>query len=154
MRKIRKFSRIIFSADAQIPCSKPCGHPHGNTACALGRCGAGPAQGSREAVSIAERNRYIENTPFFRCRCFPKEQSPHTVFPLCFSAQNSAPSPLGEVPPRRRRGLRLYRLSYRTALSVRKSLRAVSIAGRNRYIENTPPRDPVGDGGGMKRGKS
>ena len=36
------------------------------------------------------------------------------------------------------------------AFLVRKSFRAVSIAGRNWYIENTPPRDPVGDGGRME----
>ena len=34
--------------------------------------------------------------------------------------------------------------------SVRKSFRAVRIAERNSYIENTPPRDPVGDGGRKK----
>ena len=40
----------------------------------------------------------------------------------------------------------IYRLPCRAALSVRKSLRAVRIAEQNRYTENTPPRDPVGDG--------
>ena len=44
----------------------------------------------------------------------------------------------------------IYRLPCRVALSVRKSLRAVRIAEQNRYTENTPPRDPIGDGEGKK----
>ena len=38
----------------------------------------------------------------------------------------------------------IYRLPCRAALSVRKSLRAVRIAERNRYIENTPLGSPSG----------
>ena len=40
----------------------------------------------------------------------------------------------------------MYRFFAARLYSVRKSFRAVRIAERNRYIENTPPRDPVGDG--------
>ena len=41
-------------------------------------------------------------------------------------------------------GVMIYRLPCRAALSVRRSLRAVSIAERNRYIENTPLGTPSG----------
>ena len=43
-----------------------------------------------------------------------------------------------------------YTSFYGKAFFVRKSRRAVSIAGRNWYTENTPPRDPIGDGGRME----
>ena len=45
----------------------------------------------------------------------------------------------------------IYRLPCRAALSVRKSLRAVRIAERNRYIENTPLGTPSGTAGEWKR---
>ena len=41
-------------------------------------------------------------------------------------------------------GVMIYRLPCRAALSVRKSLRAVRIAERNRYTENTPLGTPSG----------
>ncbi len=41
-------------------------------------------------------------------------------------------------------GVVIYRLPCRAVLSVRKSLRAVRIAERNRYIENTPLGTPSG----------
>ena len=48
-------------------------------------------------------------------------------------------------------GVVIYRLPCRAALSVRKSLRAVRIAERNRYIENTPLGSPSGTAGEWKR---
>ena len=41
-------------------------------------------------------------------------------------------------------GVMIYRLPCRAALSVRRSLRAVRIAERNRYTENTPLGTPLG----------
>ncbi len=48
-------------------------------------------------------------------------------------------------------GVVIYRLPYRAALSVRKSLRAVRIAERNRYTENTPLGTPSGTARERKR---
>ena len=48
-------------------------------------------------------------------------------------------------------GVVIYRLLYRAALSVRKSFRAVRIAERNSYIENTPLGTPSGTAGEWKR---
>ena len=45
----------------------------------------------------------------------------------------------------------IYRLLCRAALSVSKSFRTVSIAERNRYIENTPLGSPSGTAGEWKR---
>ena len=45
----------------------------------------------------------------------------------------------------------IYRLPCRAVLSVRKSLRAVRIAERNSYIENTPLGTPSGTAGEWKR---
>ena len=48
-------------------------------------------------------------------------------------------------------GVVIYRLPYRAALSVRRSLRAVRIAERNRYTENTPLGTPSGTAKRRKR---
>ena len=48
-------------------------------------------------------------------------------------------------------GVVIYRLPCRAALSVRKSLRAVRIAERNRYTGNTPLGSPSGTAGEWKR---
>ena len=69
---------------------------------------------------------------------------------VCAVFQRLRPLPFRGGAAAAAEGVVIYRLPYRAALSVRKSFRAVRIAERNRYTANTPPRDPVGDGGRME----
>ena len=70
---------------------------------------------------------------------------------VCAVFQRLRPLPFRGGAAAAAEGVVIYRLPCRAALSVRKSLRAVRIAERNRYTENTPLGSPSGTAREKKR---
>ena len=70
---------------------------------------------------------------------------------VCAVFQRLRPLPFRGGAAAAAEGVVIYRLLCRAALSVSKSFRTVSIAERNRYIENTPLGSPSGTAGEWKR---